>query len=56
MAQDSQRWGWPVWPEALQQPDSPAVQQFLSGSAASRCPNCGQAKLSASILSRVTAG
>lgn len=29
MAQDSQRWGWPVWPEALQQPDSPAVQQFL---------------------------
>ncbi|HAT04757.1 MAG TPA: aminodeoxychorismate synthase component I [Aeromonas salmonicida] len=29
MAQDSGRWGWPVWPEALQHPGSPAVQTFL---------------------------
>lgn len=29
MAQDSGRWGWPVWPEALQNPGSPAVQTFL---------------------------
>ncbi|MDH2067015.1 4-alpha-glucanotransferase [Pantoea sp. GD03673] len=30
IAQDSGRWGWPVWPEALQHPDSPAVQTFLA--------------------------
>ncbi|KAA5948198.1 4-alpha-glucanotransferase [Pantoea sp. Bo_2] len=30
MAQDSGRWGWPVWPEALQHPASPAVQTFLN--------------------------
>lgn len=30
MAQDSGRWGWPVWPEALQHPGSPAVQAFLN--------------------------
>ncbi|MCX3308562.1 4-alpha-glucanotransferase [Pantoea vagans] len=30
MAQDSGRWGWPVWPEALQHPGSPAVQTFLN--------------------------
>jgi 4-alpha-glucanotransferase len=29
IAQDSDRWGWPVWPEALQDPGSPAVQAFL---------------------------
>ena len=29
IAQDSQRWGWPVWPEALQDPASPAVKTFL---------------------------
>ncbi|WHQ73160.1 4-alpha-glucanotransferase [Pantoea sp. Lij88] len=29
MAQDSGRWGWPVWPEALHNPGSPAVQDFL---------------------------
>ncbi|KGD71330.1 4-alpha-glucanotransferase [Pantoea vagans] len=30
VAQDSGRWGWPVWPEALQRPGSPAVQTFLN--------------------------
>ncbi|AVV39665.1 4-alpha-glucanotransferase [Pantoea vagans] len=30
MAQDSGRWGWPVWPEALQHPGSPAVRTFLN--------------------------
>ncbi|MBK5013113.1 4-alpha-glucanotransferase [Pantoea sp. S62] len=30
IAQDSGRWGWPVWPEALQHPGSPAVQTFLN--------------------------
>ncbi|MFB6327466.1 4-alpha-glucanotransferase [Pantoea deleyi] len=29
MAQDSQRWGWPVWPKEMQHPGSPAVQRFL---------------------------
>lgn len=28
MAQDSQRWGWPVWPKEMQHPGSPAVQRF----------------------------
>ena len=30
MAQDSGRWGWPIWPEALKHPGSPAVQAFLN--------------------------
>lgn len=28
VAEDPQRWGWPVWPEAWQHPGSPAVQAF----------------------------
>ncbi len=27
--EDSSIWGWPVWPEAYQNPDSPAVQEYL---------------------------
>lgn len=28
LKEDPQRWGWPAWPEALQQTDSEAVQHF----------------------------
>jgi (1->4)-alpha-D-glucan 1-alpha-D-glucosylmutase len=29
-AQDSLVWGWPVWPEAYRQPESPEVQEFIA--------------------------
>lgn len=32
-AEDASIWGWPVWPEAYQQPGSEAVQEFLQKNA-----------------------
>lgn len=29
-AQDASIWGWPVWPEAYRDPDSPAVHEFVA--------------------------
>ncbi len=32
-SEDSHLWGWPVWPEAYRNPDSPAVSEFMENNA-----------------------